>query len=52
MDPSQQMFWNNGKTNNTGIKYTMSNDNFAVYTGYQYWVDMQWYEIIEVDVYI
>jgi hypothetical protein len=33
-------------------KYTMSKDNLAMYTGYQYRVDVQGYEVIEVDVYI
>ena len=32
--------------------YTMSNDNLAIYTGYPYRVDVQGYEVIEVDMYI
>ena len=30
----------------------MSTDNLAIYTGYQYPVDVQEYEVIEVDMYI
>jgi hypothetical protein len=37
---------------NTRNKYTMSNDNLAIYTGYQNQVDVQGYKVIEVDVYI
>jgi hypothetical protein len=33
-------------------KYTMSNDNLAIYTGYQHRVNVQGYEVIEVDMYI
>jgi hypothetical protein len=31
-------------------KYTMSNNNLAIYTGYQYQVDVHGYEVIEVDM--
>ena len=27
----------------------MSNNNLAIFKGYQYWVDVQWYEVIEED---
>ena len=30
----------------------MSSDNLALYTGYQYRVGVQGYEVIEVDMYI
>ena len=30
----------------------MSNDNLAIYTGYQYRVDVEGYEVIVVDMYI
>ena len=30
----------------------MSNDNLPIYMGYQYRVDVQGYEVIEVDMYI
>ena len=30
----------------------MSNNNMAIYTGYQYRLDVQGYEEIEVDMYI
>jgi hypothetical protein len=33
-------------------KHTMSNDNLAIYTGYQYRVHVQGYEVIEVDMYM
>jgi hypothetical protein len=33
-------------------KYTMSNDNLAIYTGYECLVDVQGYGEIEVDMYI
>jgi hypothetical protein len=33
-----------------GKKYTMSNDNLVIYTRYQYWVDVQGYKEIEVDM--
>jgi hypothetical protein len=29
----------------------MSNDKLAIYTGHQYRVDVQGYEVIEVDIY-
>jgi hypothetical protein len=35
--------------NKSNSKHTMSNDNMAIYTGYQYRVNMQMYEVIEVD---
>ena len=38
--------------NNTRNKYTMSNDNLAIYPGYQYRVDGQGYKVIEVYMYI
>jgi hypothetical protein len=34
------------------IRYTMSNDNLAIYKGYQYRLHVQGNEVIEVDVYI
>ena len=40
------------KKNNTRNKYTMINDNLAIYTGYQYRVHVQGYEVIEVDMYM
>lgn len=33
-------------------KYTMINDNLAIYMGYQYRVDVQGYNEMEVDMYI
>ena len=30
----------------------MCNNDLAIYTGYQYQVDVQGYEVIEVDMYI
>ena len=39
------------KHDNTRNKYTMSNYNLAIYTGYQYCVDVQGYEVIEVGMY-
>jgi hypothetical protein len=48
--PSQQC--REKKHDNTRNEYTMSNYNLAIYTGYQYRVDVQGYKIIEVDMYI
>jgi hypothetical protein len=33
-------------------KYTMSNDILAIYTVYQYRVDVLGYKVMEVDMYI
>jgi hypothetical protein len=34
----------------TRNNYKMWNDNLAIYTGYQYRVDVQGYDVIEVDM--
>ena len=37
---------------NTRNKYTMCNNNMAIYTGYQCQVEVLGYDVIEVDMYI
>jgi hypothetical protein len=44
--PSQQC----KEKGNGQIKHAMRNDNLALYTGYQYWVHVQGYEI-DIDIY-
>jgi hypothetical protein len=49
--PSPQRRETNRKIR-TKNKYKMSNNKLVIYTGYQYRVDVQGYEVIEVDMYI